>query len=196
LAESDLAAIDANPIQIIAAEDQKPSTLNEKPTAETKTEIQEIKESSVSSDPAYYIAAVELVPDPVSGKNTSAESVKSETSRYEAANRVGNTVEPKVIEVEESYYQDAKETASVTPARSKEAKADLNLIGSDKTVLKKKQPSVYAEAAPTITSTDKKIDAKTIQGKRSQWNESLNLAAKKKDLKENSKSEDINVDQR
>jgi hypothetical protein len=191
-AENEIAATDVNPIQIIAAEDQMPSTLHEKPSTETKTEIQEIKESSVSYDPAYYIAAVELVPDPVSGKNTSAESVKSETSRYEAANRVGNTVEPKVIEVEESYYQDAKETASVTPARSKEANADL--IGSDKTVLEKKRPSVYAEAAPTITSTDKKIDGKTIQGKRSQWNESLNLAAKKKDLKENSKSEDINVE--
>ncbi len=191
-AESDLAAIDANPIQIIAAEDQKPSTLSEKPTAETKTEIEEAKESSVSSDPAYYISAVELVPDPVSEKNTSAESVKAETSRHEDASGVQNTFEPKVIEVEESYYQDAKETASVTPARSKEAKADL--IGSDKTVLEKKRPSVYAEAAPTITSTDKKIDGKTIQGKRSQWNESLNLAAKKKDLKENSKSEDINVE--
>jgi len=191
-AESGLAALDANPIKIITAESQKPSTLHEKPSTETKTEIQEIKESSVSSDPAYYIAAVELVPDPVSGKNTSAESVQSETSRYEAANRVQNTVEPKVIEVEESYYQDAKETASVTPARSKEANADL--IGSDKTVLEKKRPLVYAEAAPTITSTDKKIDGKTIQGKRSQWNESLNLAAKKKDLKENSKSEDINVE--
>ena len=191
-AESDLAAIDANPIQIIAAKDQKPSTLSEKPTAETKTEIEEAKESSVSSDPAYYISAVELVPDPVSEKNTSAESVKAETSRHEDASGVQNTFEPKVIEVEESYYQDAKETASVTPARSKEAKADL--IGSDKTVLEKKRPSVYAEAAPTITSTDKKIDGKTIQGKRSQWNESLNLATKKKDLKENSKSEDINVE--
>jgi tetratricopeptide (TPR) repeat protein len=191
-AESDLAAMDANPIKIITAESQNPSTLSEKPTAETKTEIKETKESSVSSDPTYYISTVELVPDPVSEKNISAESVKAKTSSYEDASRVQSTFEPKVIEVEEPYYQDGKETAPVTPAGSKEAKEDL--IGSDKTVLEKKQPSVYAEVASTITSTDKKIDGKTIQGKRSQSNESLNLAAKKKDLKENSKSEDTNVE--
>ena len=45
---NDYKAIGANPIQKNTAEDQKPSTLGEEPTAETETEIQEVKESSVS----------------------------------------------------------------------------------------------------------------------------------------------------
>jgi tetratricopeptide (TPR) repeat protein len=191
-AESDLAAIDANPIQIITAEDQKPSTLSEEPTAETKTEIQEVKESSVSSDPVYYISAVELVPDPASGKNASTESVKTKSSAYENANRVQNTFESKVIEVEKSYYPDAKETATVTPAKSKKPKTDF--VETNQTVLKKKQPSVYAAAATTITSTDKKIDQKRIQDTRSQRKEALSLAAKETGLEENFKSEDIIVE--
>jgi hypothetical protein len=170
-AESDLAAIGANPIQKITAEDQKPSTLGEEPTAETKTEIQEVKESSVSSDPVYYISAVELVPDPASEKNASTESVKTKSSAYENANRVQNTFESKVIEVEKSYYPDAKETATVTPAKSKKPKTDF--VETNQTVLKKKQPSVYAAAATTITSTDKKIDQKRIQDTRSQRKEAL-----------------------
>jgi Tfp pilus assembly protein PilF len=191
-AESEITGTDANPIQIIAAEDQKPSTLNEKSVAETKTEIDEPKKSLVFSDPAYYISAVELVPDPVSEKNTFAESVKSETSRYEDANRVHNTVEPKVIEVDESYYQDAKETAIVTPAKSKDTKSDLT--GTNQTILKEKQPSVYAQAEPTITSTDRKTDGEIVQSGPFQWNEQSNLAAKETDLAENYKSEDITVE--
>jgi hypothetical protein len=191
-AEDKIEAIDADPVQIIAAKDQKPSTLNEESTPDTRTETQEANDSSVSSDRAYSISAAKLVPDPVSEENTSAESVKSETSRYEDANRVHNTVESKVIEVEEPYYQDAKETAPVTLARPKEAKADL--IGTNHTILKEKQTSVHAEAEPTIISIDKKTDGKTIEGKRSQWNESLNLDSKKKDLKENSKSKNTNVE--
>jgi hypothetical protein len=191
-AESEITGTDANPIQIIAAEDQKPSTLNEKSVAETKTEIDEPKKSLVFSDPAYYISAVELVPDPVSEKNTFAESVKSETSRYEDANRVHNTVEPKVIEVDESYYQDAKETAIVTPAKPKDTKSDLT--GTNQTILKEKQPSVYAQAEPTITSTDRKTDGEIVQSGPFQWNEQSNLAAKETDLAGNYKSEDITVE--
>ncbi|MCK4987777.1 MAG: LytR C-terminal domain-containing protein, partial [Desulfobacterales bacterium] len=191
-AENEIAATDVNPIQIIAAEDQKPSTLHEKPSTETKTEIQEIKESSVSSYPVYYISAVELVPDPASGKNASTESVKTKSFAYENANRVQNTFEPKVIEVEESYYPDAKETATVTPARSKKTKTDF--VETNQKVLKKKQPSVYAAAAPIVTSTEKKTDHKRIQDTGSQWKEALSLAAKEKDLKENFKSEDTIVE--
>jgi len=62
-AESDNAAIGTNQIQIITAENQKPPDLREKPAAETKADIHEVKESSVSSDSVYYISAVELVPD-------------------------------------------------------------------------------------------------------------------------------------
>jgi hypothetical protein len=191
-AESDLAAIGANPIQKITAEDQKPSTLGEEPTAETKTEIQEVKESSVSGDPVYHISAVELVPDSASGKNASTESVKTKSSAYENPNRVQNTFEPKVIEVEESYYPDAKETATVTPARSKKTKTDF--VETNQKVLKKKQPSVYAATAPIVASTEKKIDHRRTQDTRPQWKEALSLAAKEKDLKENFKSEDITVE--
>ena len=41
----------------------------------------------------------------------------------------------------------------------------------DKTVLKKKQSSVYAGAAPTITSTDRKTDGEIVQSGPFQWNE-------------------------
>jgi hypothetical protein len=191
-AESDLAAIGTNQIQIITAENQKLPDLIEKPAAETKTDIQRVKESSVSSDPVYYLSAVELVPDPASGKNASTESVKTKTSGYEDANRVQNTFEPKVIVIQESYYPDAKETAIVTPARSKKTKTDF--VETNQKVLKEKQPSVYAAAAPTITSTDKKIDQKRIQGTRSQRKETLSLAAKETGLEENFKSEDIIVE--
>ncbi|MDH4009587.1 MAG: tetratricopeptide repeat protein [Desulfobacterales bacterium] len=191
-AENKIAATDVDPIQIIAAEDQKPPTINEKARPETKTDIQKAKDSSVSSDRVYSISAVELVSDPVSEKKSSAESVKSETSRNEDANRIQNTVEPKVIEVDESYYQDAKETVIVTPAKSKDTKSDLT--GTNHTILKKKQPSVYAQAAPTITSTDRKTDDEIVQSGPYQWNGQSNLAAKETDLTENSKSEDITVE--
>ncbi|MHC4139800.1 MAG: LytR C-terminal domain-containing protein, partial [Planctomycetota bacterium] len=190
--ESDLEAIDANPIKIITAESHKPSTLSEKPTAETKTEIEETNESSVSSDPAYSISAVELVPDPVAEKKSSAESVKAEKPHYEDANNVQNTAEPKVIEVDESYYQDAKENAIVAPAKSKDTKPDLT--GTNQTILKEKQPLVYAQAAPTITSTDRKTDGEIVQSRPFQWNEQSNLAVKQMDLTENSKSDDITVE--
>jgi Tfp pilus assembly protein PilF len=191
-AENKIAAIDTNPIQIIATENQKPSNLNEEPTFKIKTETQEAKNSSVSSDKAYSILAIELVPDPVSGKNTSAESVKSKTSRYKDANRVHNTIEPKVIEVDESYRQDAKENAIVSPARYRELKSDLT--GTNQTILKEKQPSVYAQAAPPIAATDKKIDDEMVQSGSSQWNGQSNLAAKKTYLTKNSKSEDITAE--
>jgi tetratricopeptide (TPR) repeat protein len=191
-AESDNAAIGTNQFQIITAENQKPPDLREKPAAKTKADIHEVKESSVSSDSVYYISAVELVPDPASEKNVSTESVKTKTSGYEDANRVQNTVAPKVIEVEESYYLDAKETAIVTPARSKKTKTDF--VETNQKVLKEKQPSVYAAAAPTITSTDKKIDQKRIQDTRSQRKEAFSLAAKETGLEENFKSEDIIVE--
>jgi len=191
-AENKIAAIDTNPIQIIATEKQKPSNLNEEPTSETKTETQEAKNSSVSSDQAYSILAIELVPDPVSGKNTSAESVKSETSRYKDANRVHNTIEPKVIKVDESYHQDAKENAIVSPARHRDIKSDLT--GTNQTILKGKQPSVYAQAAPTIATTDRKIDDEMVQSGPPQWNGQSNLAAKKTYLTKNSKSEDITAE--
>ncbi|MEE8131734.1 MAG: hypothetical protein V3T98_01690, partial [Candidatus Paceibacterota bacterium] len=118
-AESDSTAIgDASPIQIITAENQKRPNLRKKPAAEAKADVHEAEESFVSSDTVYYLSAVEVVAEPNSEKNTSAESVKSKTSANEKANRGQNTIEPKVIEVEESYYPDAKETATVTPARS------------------------------------------------------------------------------
>jgi len=191
-AENKIAAIDTNPIQIIATEKQKPSNLNEEPTSETKTETQEAKNSSVSSDQAYSILAIELVPEPVSGKNTSAESAKSETSRYKDANRVHNTIEPKVIKVDESYHQDAKENAIVSPARHRDIKSDLT--GTNQTILKGKQPSVYAQAAPTIATTDRKIDDEMVQSGPPQWNGQSNLAAKKTYLTKNSKSEDITAE--
>jgi Tfp pilus assembly protein PilF len=191
-AESDLAAIGTNQIQIITAENQKPSNLRKKPTAEAKADVHEAEESSVSSDPVYYISAVEVVPETGPGKNASAESIKNKTPDYENTNKTQNTVAPKVIEVEESYYPDAKETAIVTPERSKKTKTDF--VETNQKVLKEKQPSIYAAAAPTITSTDKKIDQKRIQGTRSQRKEALSLAAKETDLEENFKSEDIIVE--
>ena len=191
-AESDNAAIGTNQFQIITAENQKLPDFRKKPTAKTKADIHEVKESSVSSDPVYYISAVELVPDPASEKNVSTESVKTKTSGYEDANRVQNTVAPKVIEVEESYYLDAKETAIVTPARSKKTKPDF--VKTNQKILKEKQPSVYAAAGSIITSTDKKIDQKRIQDTRSQRKEAFSLAAKETGLEENLKSEDIIVE--
>ncbi|MHC4140041.1 MAG: LytR C-terminal domain-containing protein, partial [Planctomycetota bacterium] len=191
-AESDNVAISINQIQIIPAENQKPSTLSEKPAAETKTDVHEAEEPSVSADPVYYLSAVEVVAEPEPGKNASAESVKTKSSAYENANRVQNTFEPKVIEVEESYYPDAKEIATVTPARSKKTKTDF--VKTNQRALKKKQPSVYAAAVPTITSTDKKIDQKRIQDTRSQRKEALSLAARETGLEENFKSEDIIVE--
>jgi hypothetical protein len=191
-AESDNAAIGTNQIQIITAENQKPSNLRKKPAVEIETDIQKAKESSVSSDPVYYLSAAELVDEPASEKNESTESVKSKTSVYENANRVQNTVAPKVIEVEESYYPDAKETASATPVKSNKVKEAF--IGTNQTVSAEKQPSVYAAAAPSSKSTDKKIDQKRIQDTRFQRKEALSLAAKETDLKENFKSEDIIVE--
>jgi Flp pilus assembly protein TadD len=192
-AKSDSTAIGgANPIQIPTMEISKPSRLSEKPVTEIKADIHEAKQSAVSSDPVYYLSAVEVVAEPDSEKNTSAESVKSKTSVYENANRVQSTIEPKVIEVEESYYPDAKETATVTPARSKKTKAAF--IETNQTISEEKQPSVYAAATPIITSTDKKIDRKRIQDTRSQRKEALSLAAKEKDLKKNFKSEDTIVE--
>jgi hypothetical protein len=191
-AESDNVAIGTNPIQIITAENQKPSTLSEKPAAETKTDVHEAEEPSVSADPVYYLSAVEVVAEPDSEKNTSAESVITNSSANENTNRVQNTFEPKVIEVEESYNPDAKETATVTPAKSKKTKTDF--VETNQKVLKKKQPSVYAAATPTITSTDKKIDQKRIQETRSQRKEALSLAAKETGFEENFKSDDIIVE--
>jgi tetratricopeptide (TPR) repeat protein len=190
-AENKIAATDANPIQIIAVKDQKPLTLNEESTPETKTETQETKNSVVSSDHAYSISAVELVPDPLSKKNTSTESVKFQTSDYEGANRVHKAVESKVIEVDESYYQDDKESAVVTPA-NKDTKSDLT--GAKQTILKEKQHSVNAQAQPTITSTDRKTDGKIFQSGPFKWNGQTKLAAKEKDLTINSISEDNTVE--
>jgi len=190
-AENKIAATDANPIQIIAAKYQKPSTLNEEPTPETKAETQEAKNSVVSSDRTYSISAVELIPDPLSEKNTSTDPVKSETSDYEGASRVHKTVESKVIEVDESYYQDTKEIAIITPA-NKDTKS--NSTGTNQTILKEKQRSVNAEAAPTITTTDRKIDDEIVQSGPYQWNDKSNLAAKETHLTKNSKSEGISAE--
>jgi hypothetical protein len=191
-AESDNAAIGINQIQIIPAENQKPSNIRKKPSAEAKADVYKAEESSVSSDPVYHISAAELVPDPTFEKNVSTESAETKLLANESANRVQNTVEAKVIEVQESYYQDSKEIVTVTPARSKKTKTDL--IETNKTVSEEKQPSAYTEAVSTITSTDKKIHEKRIQNKRSQREETLSLAAKEKDLEENPKSDDIIVE--
>lgn len=191
-AESDNAAIGINQIQIIPAENQKPSNIRKKPSVEAKADVYKAEESSVSSDPVYHISAAELVPDPTFEKNVSTESAETKSFANESANRVQNTVEAKVIEVEESYYQDSKEIVTVTPARSKKTKTDL--IETNKTVSEEKQLLAYTEAVSTITSTDKKIHHKRIQNKRSQREETLSLAAKEKDLEENPKSDDIIVE--
>jgi Flp pilus assembly protein TadD len=191
-AESDNAAISINQIQIIPAENQKPSHLRKKPTAESKADVHKAEGSSFSSDPVYYISAVEVVPEIGPGKNASAESIKNKTPYFENTKKTQNTVAPKVIEAEESYYQDTKEIATVIPAKSKKSKTDF--IETNQKVLKKKRPSVHAAAAPTITSTDKKIDQKRIQDTRSQRKEAFSLAAKETGLEENFKSEDIIVE--
>jgi tetratricopeptide (TPR) repeat protein len=191
-AENKISETNENSIQIIGTEDQRPSTINEKPRSETTIDAQKAKDSSISSDRTYSLSAVELVSDPVSGKNTSAESFKSNTSRDEDANSVQNTSEPKVIEVEESYNQDAKEIAIVTPAKSKDTKSDLT--GANQTILKEKQPPVYEQATPTITSPGRKTAGEIVQRGPFQWNDQSNLASKEIDLTENSKSEDITVE--
>jgi Tfp pilus assembly protein PilF len=191
-AKSDRTAIGTDQIQIIAAENQKSSNLSKKPTAEAKTEVHEAEQSSVSTDPVYYISAAELVPDSAFKKNVSSESVKTKSSADEIANRIQNTVEPKVIEVDESYHPNVKESASATPAEPNKAKEPF--IETNKTVSEKKQLSVYTAAAPTITSTGKKIDQKGIQGTRSQREEAFSLAAKETGLEENLESEDIIVE--
>jgi hypothetical protein len=89
------------------------------------------------------------------------------------------------------YYQDSKEIVTVTPARSKKIKTDL--IETNKTVSEEKRPSVYAAAAPAITSTDKKIDRKIDQRARSQQKEALSLATKEANLKK-PQSDDIIVE--
>jgi hypothetical protein len=61
----------------------------------------------------YHILAAELVPDPTFEKNASTESAETKSSANEGANRVQNTVEAKVIEVQESYYQDSKEIVTL-----------------------------------------------------------------------------------
>jgi len=185
-------SIDANPVQITAAEDQKPSTLNEESTPSTKTETKKAKDFSISAYRTYSLSAVELVSDPVAEKNASAEFVKPNASRNENANSVQNTAEPKIIEVKESYNQDTKETATVTPARSKYTKSDL--IGATQTILKEKQPPVYAQATPTITSPGRKAAGEIVQSGPFQWNDQSNLASKEINLMENYKSEDITVE--
>jgi predicted Zn finger-like uncharacterized protein len=191
-AESDHAEISTNPFQIISAENQKPSNLIEKPTVEIKADIHEAMDSLDTSDQAYYMSAVEVVPEIEPGKNASAGSIKNKTVKYENTNKTQNTVAPKVIEVEESYYLEAKEVATVTPAiPNKEKEA---FIETNQTISEVKQLSVYEAAAPTITSADKKIDQKRIQDTRSQRKEALSLAAKETGLEENFKSKDIIVE--
>jgi hypothetical protein len=180
------------PIHISIAEDQKPSTTNEKAGLETKTDILKAKDSSVFSDRMYSLSSVELFSDPVSEKISSAESVKSEISHHEAAkNRTQNTVEPKVVEVDEPYYQDIKGTASVTPAKYKDTNSDL--AGKNQINLKEKQSSVYSQAEPTNTPADRNTGGEIFQNGTFQSNNHSNLASKDKSLIENSKSGDINV---
>jgi len=184
-AESNRQAAGINSKQTIATE-------NQKLTAGKNTEIYNVDESSASSNPSYELSTAELVSEPASDKNVSTESVKAKQSAYENSNDAQNTVAQKVIELEDSYYPNAKETASATSVEPTEAKKAL--IETNQKVSKENQVSAQAKTASFVKSSDKKMDRKISQKIQSQQDEALSLAAKEQQVNENFKSEETIVE--
>jgi hypothetical protein len=187
--ENEIASADTNPIQMTATEDQKSSIINEMPSIESNTQTKKVKDSVTSSVNEHSIAAIDLVPDTEYNINSSADTIKSDTSHYKDANRVHNNDKPKIIEVDESYYQDTQETNMVSTAKSHGIKSDL--IETNQTKLLEKQPLVNTQTASAITSTNSKTEAEIVENRPAQWDGTSHLAAKKIDLSENTKPEDV-----
>jgi len=184
-AESNRQAAGINSEQTIAMENQKSA-------AGKRTEIYNVDESSASSDPSYELSTAELVSEPASDKNVSTESVKAKQSAYENSNDAQNTVAQKVIELEDSYYPNAKETASATSLEPTKAKKAL--IQTNQTVSEEKNLPADQTAASNTTSTYNKTYHQITQNTPSQENNPWSIAAKEMDLKETPKSDGIIVE--
>ena len=180
-AESTLEAIRTNQVQTIAEKNQ---TLAD----EKNNEIYTVDEPSASPDSAYYPSTAELASEPASDKTVSTESVKAIRPAYENSNDAPNTVALKVIESEEAYYPNVKETASATPVNLIQVKEYL--IESNQTVSKKRKPSVLAQAASFAQSKEQKQDYKISQNLQAQRKEALSLDVNETNLNENIRSEE------
>jgi lipoprotein NlpI len=183
--ENNIAPIKAN--QTLTAEYPKQSDLSEILPA-TEDNNQEKSESLASSDSAYYLASAELIPENEPGKNITRsieqedtykqDKMKRSAYNYSAVSKV--STEPKIIEVQKSYYQDIRKPNNALKDSS---------IETNQKVSVEKPPVAVVTNAPTKVSNDKTNQKELLPKTQLQSNAGLKLAFKGEGLKESHKSE-------